>query len=153
MGAVVILATIVLMLLVNPMFVIIAATLGFISIIIGAVFLSSLIRKDHYHHYGMVILGDEKVTFKDTRRFIEDFLERNDIPFERKAKGVNEFKWWFSGVHEGHVFVISSNKWAFALGIKDQDGKHERLVDDFAKGYSRAFSIPYEEKWSKGWLD
>jgi hypothetical protein len=152
-GGIVMITSIILTLLVSPVFIILSSTLGFISIVIGGVFLSSLIRKDHYHHYGMVILGDGKVPFRETRRFIEEFLEDRDIPYERKAKGVNEFKWWFGGGHEGHVFVISSQKWAFALGIKDQDGSHEKLVDDFARGFSQEFSIPYEEKWSKGWLD
>jgi hypothetical protein len=134
-------------------FVVLIPLISIPSIFFGSVFLFSLLKKDHYLDYAMLIIGDGKVSFKDTRSFIENMLEGEKVPFERKGKGVNEFEWRFKGGHEGYVFVISSGKWAFALGIKDQDGGHEKLVDDFASGYSREFSIPYEEKWSKGWLD
>ncbi|MGA1848502.1 MAG: hypothetical protein ACMUHB_04090 [Thermoplasmatota archaeon] len=143
------LITVILAVGIDPMFTVIAAVFAFPSFLIGLALLSTVRKREYYHISVMIRPKEGTITFKDTKRFIEDFLGRNRVRYDTEVANIDrEYRWWFKGREEGMVFVWALENWVYYVGMKDQDGTHEDMVDEFMRGFSSRFGLPFRTyKW------
>jgi len=139
--------------LVSPVFLIFASVISGPTLLFGGVFISSIIKKDYYHNFAMLLLEPNQVEFNEMRRFIEWFLNEYKVQFDRKKKNDVEYKWYFRGKAGGFVFMIRGGDWTYGFGIRDRDGYLEDLVQSFIIEANSKFSIPLNEVWWKTFLD
>jgi hypothetical protein len=114
--------------------------------------LLSTVHKREYYHISVMMRSEEgTITFKDSKRFIEDFLGRNRVKYDTEvAKIGREYRWWFKGREEGMVFVWAIDNWVYYVGMKDQDGTHEDLVDEFMREFCSRFELPFRTYKRRG---
>jgi hypothetical protein len=145
------LITIILAVGIDPMFTVIAAMFAFPAFLIGLAFLS-MVRKREYYHISVVMrLESENVTFKEAKGFIEGFLQKNRVSYDTEVTNLErEYRWWFKGREEGMVFVWAFDNRVYYVGMKDQDGTHEDMVDDFMRGFCSRFRLPFQTHRWKG---